>query len=281
MMPTLRIRDGFRSSTPDLMPAVERLQRALTRAGYPLEPDGLFGKSTEDAVRAFQSAKSLAPDGIVGPATWRQLDPFIRPSERAIRAPEVPGFESFRGDLAWIHAREGHRGRPYWPGGKSGVTLDPGFDLGYQERERLHGIYAGILDGEERRALLSVLGRKGKDARNALRHNNALGRIRVSRDEALRLMPHIAVKYWSAIARRFFALEDSETPPSVQTALLSLSYNRGPRNPELEELGAPLDQGNWLLVADLVGEMQQNHSLPGIRRRRRMEADLIRDELSF
>jgi hypothetical protein len=36
--------------------------------------DGSFGAKTEAAVRAFQRAQSLVPDGIVGPKPWRALD---------------------------------------------------------------------------------------------------------------------------------------------------------------------------------------------------------------
>ncbi|EST30862.1 hypothetical protein N566_20985 [Streptomycetaceae bacterium MP113-05] len=51
--------------------AVERLQRTLTAAlGRTVDADGAFGPNTEDAVRDYQSTRSLGVDGLVGDATW-------------------------------------------------------------------------------------------------------------------------------------------------------------------------------------------------------------------
>ncbi|MHB9759299.1 protein kinase domain-containing protein [Streptomyces sp. BYX5S] len=55
---------------------VVQVQCMLTRRGHDVGTagvDGDFGPSTEAAVRAFQSGKGLAVDGIVGPDTWAAL----------------------------------------------------------------------------------------------------------------------------------------------------------------------------------------------------------------
>lgn len=66
------IREGARGAF------VEYLQLALSRTGYSLGIDGVFGRNTRRAVLAFQSANSLPADGIVGPRTWDALMPFLR-----------------------------------------------------------------------------------------------------------------------------------------------------------------------------------------------------------
>ncbi|MFG3166138.1 N-acetylmuramoyl-L-alanine amidase [Streptomyces sp. NPDC048200] len=53
---------------------VQRLQRSLTAAlGRTVSADGDFGSGTEQAVRDYQSSRSLSVDGQVGPATWGAL----------------------------------------------------------------------------------------------------------------------------------------------------------------------------------------------------------------
>ena len=55
------------------------LQLALQRAGYlNEEPDGIFGRRTENAVLHFQQANGLKQDGIAGGRTWNALMPYLK-----------------------------------------------------------------------------------------------------------------------------------------------------------------------------------------------------------
>ncbi len=54
--------------------AVKELQQRLVNLGYgPETVNGIFGKSTEKAVRQFQKSKGLASHGIVDRSTWEAL----------------------------------------------------------------------------------------------------------------------------------------------------------------------------------------------------------------
>ena len=56
-------------------PAVRDLQEALSALGHYHGPmDGAFGDATEAAVKAFQQAREIPADGIVGKVTWINID---------------------------------------------------------------------------------------------------------------------------------------------------------------------------------------------------------------
>lgn len=57
---------------------IKEIQRALKQAGfYKGKIDGKIGPRTKKAIREFQKANKLKPDGIVGSKTWKQLISYI------------------------------------------------------------------------------------------------------------------------------------------------------------------------------------------------------------
>ncbi len=75
-------------------PAVQKIQQALIDAGFPLPQfgvDGNFGAETQAAVRSYQTAHGLAPDGIVGPLTMGNMDALFAAPAPPGPAPVPPG----------------------------------------------------------------------------------------------------------------------------------------------------------------------------------------------
>ncbi|MEV0649037.1 penicillin-insensitive murein endopeptidase [Phytomonospora sp. NPDC050363] len=70
---------------------VQAIQYLLQHHGQSASADGVFGSGTTAAVRAFQTAKGLGVDGIVGPQTWAALAPQIQQGANgpAVRALQV------------------------------------------------------------------------------------------------------------------------------------------------------------------------------------------------
>ena len=211
--------------------------------------------------------------------TWGVLEPHLEVAlSRQAKAIQAQ-LGQFRGDLDWVHRQEGHVGHPYWPGGASGVTLDPGVDLGQAEASVI-GLFEPLTTAEQFAAMQTVVGLTQQAAKDVLDANAVLQSIRIGREQAEELMAFTAKPYWNGIGGRFSALRQPSTIGSVQTALLSLAYNRGAPNPALAPLQSPLAASRWADVADLIDQMQQEQPTSGIATRRREEAFIIRSELT-
>ena len=71
----------LRLMTPPMEgPDVLMVQRRLKELGHKLEADGVFGPTTEQAVKSFQKANGLLVDGIVGPDTYQALQAANAPT---------------------------------------------------------------------------------------------------------------------------------------------------------------------------------------------------------
>ena len=60
------------------MPTAKEIQATLKSSGfYAGEIDGVIGSGTKEAIRKFQEANQLTPDGVVGSKTWMLLEKYM------------------------------------------------------------------------------------------------------------------------------------------------------------------------------------------------------------
>ena len=92
-------------------PHVEQVQRLLRRQGFPIHVDGIYGGTTEAAIRSFQRVHGLPANGVVGPVTYRILHGAAlsaRPVRQLqLQRPPITGPDVLQVQRALHHA--GHR----------------------------------------------------------------------------------------------------------------------------------------------------------------------------
>jgi peptidoglycan hydrolase-like protein with peptidoglycan-binding domain len=95
---------------------VEALQTLLTDRGYrPGPSDGVFGNQTRTAVKAFQSDKGLAADGIAGPATMGALADAPVPDSGSTASTDILSIGSRGSEVVVLQDRLGDEGYSVGP----------------------------------------------------------------------------------------------------------------------------------------------------------------------
>ena len=170
---------------------------------------------------------------------------------------------------------------PEWPGEQSGVTIGVGWDLGHTSATETSRAWAPHLNAATLALLVSVSGRKGEAAKEALPH---VRHLVVPWMSALAVFENVTIPVWYMKTLRIYP-QVVDLPGDCAAALVSLCFNRGTslsgdRRREMSNIQALLRTGNLKEIPKQFREMKRLWpKTEGLRRRRDEEADLFESGL--
>ncbi|TIR25962.1 MAG: hypothetical protein E5X34_07285 [Mesorhizobium sp.] len=174
--------------------------------------------------------------------------------------------------------------KPVWPGGRSGITIGLGYDIGYVTVAGLKDDWSNILNNDSAIKTLShTCGVTGDAARDLVPN---VSDVEVLWEPA-RTQFDIEIQKYVALTQRslpnFKALSED-----CRGALVSLTYNRGPsfdvpetsdgsgRYREMRNIRKHMVQGEFKLIPDEIRSMMRLWpGVKGLLRRREAEAALF------
>ncbi|MGD9332498.1 MAG: hypothetical protein PVJ53_14385 [Desulfobacterales bacterium] len=239
---------------------IQRIQRHLD-----VPDDGLIGPTTLTAIEdaLFEDSQEKEPAVHYALTVSRQ-------GLKMIVKHEISSPTYYRRALS----------HPTWPGGRSGITIGIGYDLGYNSAQQIRRDWADQLSDMDLEKLVVVAGLKGQTARQAVKGVRSVSvPFECARD----------VFYESTLGR-YAALTAKTYPgvealfPDAQAGLLSLVYNRGgslsgARRKEMAAIKALVAQQDYEAIAGQIRAMKrlwEGKGLPGLLKRRDDEARLVR-----
>ncbi|WIL40650.1 peptidoglycan-binding protein [Pantoea agglomerans] len=227
---------------------VKTVQQLLQRNGYPqLRADGRMGPKTIEAIKQFQSRFMSRPDGVVDihGKTWNTLS---NPSgSNTINLPSTPS-ENINNNSGRLTVSAGQvtfdaegNDNPHspffsrhihWPGGKSGVTIGRGYDMGGRSSDEVYLdlIRVGV-EEQQARALSLGATKKETSAQLWVRRNKIECGV-ITRESQARLFETIypiyvsraRSVYLSATAEKAERTSWDELKPAIKDIVVDLVY---------------------------------------------------------
>ncbi|WP_039056554.1 peptidoglycan-binding protein [Enterobacter sp. Bisph1] len=256
---------------------VKEFQQLLNKAGANVGEDGNFGPKTEIAVKQFQAKQNLHVDGIVGrrtlaalgkPMTSRPPQPPISGSagRQAVGAMGISAS-----GMTFIFHREARIDVScylHWPGGASGVTLGPGYDMKGRSEQAIKAKMIEIgVDAITAEKISKAAGLQDDKASQFVADNATL--VRLTADQETNLLRATIPPYVNKVRNGIFVpLRQYEFD-----ALVSFAYNPGGR---LNDVFNFINGGN---ISDAMTEIKRANTskhkvVTGLINRRNFEVNL-------
>ena len=250
----------------DMIDRIKRIQQFLN-----VPDDGVIGPQT---ITAAEKKIGLIPKNI---ATTASSTAIPDGNHLAVSETSVSKLISFEVSSEAFYNKR--LSRPVWPGGKSGVTIGIGYDLGFNSRPQIDKSWRNEVNQNDLHRLKSVSGIKGIDAKGATR---TLRDIKISFDSASTVFHHDTLPRYAALVRKTYPGVE-KLPADAQGAILSLVYNRGSKltgstRREMAAIRGHIADENLDAIADQLIEMRRLWpNTAGLLKRRSDEADLVRN----
>lgn len=159
----------------------------------------------------------------------------------------------------------------------SGVTIGIGYDCGQCSTAKIRLDWQSVLPLNMVNALVKVAGLKKQQAVKSL---PSLSMVDVPIEAALQVFYNTTIFDFGKLASKIYP-GLFKLNPIEQSVIVGLVYNRGSsldgeRRKEMKQLVAAIDEDDDNKMANLIRDMQRLWpNTPGLRARRRAEADLI------
>lgn len=188
-------------------------------------------------------------------------------------------------ELIIEHEATPYVSHPTWPGGKSGVTIGIGYDLGQHSKEALADEWGAELSDDSILRLSRCCGAKGVQAKAML---PSVRTIAIPFDAACRVFDDVTVPQYERMTQKAFP-HCEQAPAGVYGALVSLVYNRGgategPGRAEMAAIQLAISSGDYNAVPKLLRTMARvwdgTELETGMRNRRYAEAALAERDVA-
>ena len=150
--------------------------------------------------------------------------------------------------LTFLYNREAQKGvsnKPHWPGGSSGVTLGPGYDLGHRTAAQIVSDLTKIgVESSAAEVLSQAAGLTGTNAQTFAKANSSAVNLTQAQEEALL---NIALPSYQDNVRSCVKVAVNQ---NQFDAMVSLDYNIGGGNFKNSSVVANINKGDFVAAAN-------------------------------